>query len=59
MAIKKIRTSKNNNDIYAVPLGTVEAVKAKFSTGNKGYRMFGKVLIDGKQFQVTGNLIEL
>jgi len=55
----KIRTSKNGNDIFAIPLGTVEGTKTKFSSGNKGYRMFGRVLIGSKQYQVVGNVIEL
>ena len=58
-SIQKVRTSKNGNEIYAIPIGTVEGVKTKFSTGNKGFRVFGRAYIDGKQYQITGNLVEL
>ena len=57
--IVKLRTSKNNNDIFAIPLGTVEGTKAKFTSGNKGYRMFGRVLIGDKQYQLTGQLVSM
>ena len=57
--ITKVRVSKNGNEIYAIPLGTVEAIKTKFSSGNKGFRMFGRAYLNGKQYQVTGNVIEL
>ena len=57
--LKPIRKSKQGNDIYSLPLGTVEGTPTTFSTGSKGYRIFGKAVIDGKQFQVTGNLIQL
>jgi len=57
--IKKLRTSKNGNDIYALPVGTVEGTKTTFKSGNKGYRMFGRVIIDGSQFQLTGQLTSL
>ena len=57
--IKKVRTSKNGNEIYAIPVGTVEGVKTKFKSGNKGFRMFGRAYINGKQYQITGNVIEL
>jgi len=55
--IVKIRKSKNDNDIFAIPLGTVEGTKATFSSGNKGYRLFGRVLIGNKQYQITGQLV--
>jgi len=58
-SINKLRTSKNGNEIYELNIGKVEGTKATFKSGNKGFRMFGKVTIDGKQFQATGNLIAL
>jgi len=57
--IRKIRTSNNGNDIYNIPIGNVEGVKTTFKSGSKGYRIFGKQIIGGKLYQVTGNLIEL
>jgi hypothetical protein len=57
--LKAIRTSASGNEIFALPLGTIEGTKAKFSSGKTGFRMFGKVIIDGKQFQVVGQIIQL
>lgn len=30
-----------------------------FRTGSKGYYVWGKVVIDGKRYQVSGNLVEI
>ena len=57
--ITKVRTSKSGNEIFAIELGTVEGTKAKFNSGNKGYRMFGRAYIDGKQFQIVGQLVQM
>ena len=60
MGFDKIRKSHNGNDIYSIPVGTVEGTPTKFSTGRKGYRIFGKFADkDGNVYQVTGNLIQL
>lgn len=59
-AINKVRVSKSSgNDIFSVEIGLVEGIKTKFSSGNKGYRLFGSTEIDGKLFRITGNLIEM
>jgi hypothetical protein len=57
--LKPIRTSANGNEIFALPLGTIEGTKTTFKTGKTGFRMFGKVIVDGKQHQVVGNLVQL
>ena len=31
----------------------------KFKTGSRGYMMFGKITIDGKRYQVMGNVVEI
>ena len=57
---KKIRKSKKGNDIYSIPVGAVEGTPVKFSTGRKGFRLFGRISDDnGNIYQVTGNLIQL
>jgi hypothetical protein len=58
MALEPIRTSKNGNEIFALKLGQVEGVKKKFSSGNEGFFVFGKVVIDGKIHQLSGNVVE-
>lgn len=30
-----------------------------FSTGSRGYYGYGKVVIDGKEYQVGGNFVEI
>lgn len=57
--IQKLRTSKNGKEVFALPIGTIEGTKAKFSSGNTGFRMFGRVMLGNKQYQVTGNVVEL
>lgn len=40
-------------------LGDVETKPKVFSTGSRGYVMYGKITIDGKRHQVAGNIIEI
>lgn len=40
-------------------LGEVEAKARVFSTGSRGYMIYGKITIDGKRHQITGNAVEI
>ena len=40
-------------------LGEVEAKDKSFKTGSRGYFMHGKVTVNGKRYQVSGNLVEI
>lgn len=57
--IKKLRESQNGNEIFAIPLGTVEGTETEFKSGKKGYRIFGQDIIDGQKFQIIGQIVKL
>ncbi len=40
-------------------LGDVETKPKVFSTGSRGFVMYGKVTVNGKRHQITGNLVEI
>ena len=42
--------------VNGVPLDFKERT---FSTGSRGYYAFGKVVLDGKKYQVMANLVEI
>lgn len=39
--------------------GVVTLRPKEFSTGSKGFMLFGKTIIDGKRYQVVGNVVEI
>lgn len=39
--------------------GAVDLLEKTFKTGSKGYYANGKIVIDGKKFQVGGNFVEI
>lgn len=46
-------------DILAKAAATIELAPAKFSTGSRGYRGQGKVMQDGKKYQVSIMAVEV
>jgi hypothetical protein len=42
-----------------IDIGKVYGKAKTFKTGSKGYFVFGKVLLNGKRYQLTGNLVEI
>jgi hypothetical protein len=38
---------------------SVTARPKTFSTGSVGFMVFGKIIIDGKRYQFTGNAVEI
>jgi len=40
-------------------VGEVDLMPTKFRTGSVGYRMNGKIEIEGKRYQVGGNVVEI
>lgn len=39
--------------------GTLTLRTRDFKTGSKGFMVFGKIIIDGKRYQVMGNVVEI
>jgi hypothetical protein len=42
-----------------ISLDHITARPKEFSTGSTGYFVFGKVTMDGKRYQLSGNLVEI
>lgn len=51
----KMRTDSDEATVHAIERGATNP----FSTGSLGYNASGKVVIDGKRYQVSCNLIEV
>lgn len=47
-----------NADTNAI-LGELVTKEKKFKTGSRGFMAFGKIHVNGKRYQVTGNLVEI
>jgi len=46
-------------EIEENPKGALTLRAREFKTGSKGYMIFGKLTIDGKRYQVMGNVVEI
>lgn len=43
----------------AIQAGAINLKEKEFSTGSRGFTVFGKALINGKRYQFSGNLVEI
>lgn len=43
----------------AFQAGNIKIQPKTFSTGSRGYNGAGKVMIDGKKYQFSGNFVEI
>jgi hypothetical protein len=46
-------------EVDGVLAGTIELKERTFSTGSRGYYGNGKIVIDGKRYQVGANIVEI
>ncbi len=57
-----VRMSEGDRILVLKSGDTESAVTARpktFSTGSVGFMVFGKLVIDGKKYQFTGNAVEI
>jgi hypothetical protein len=46
-------------EVDGVLAGTIELKERTFKTGSRGYYDNGKIVIDGKRYQVGANIVEI